>query len=98
MNISHVSLINKMEQELHKAKQAERPHNIREHINSIKALCEVMLETESAGSSQPSFPKELMAQQMTMPAVHQQSQTVRNLEESKLETDDGANGDSLFEF
>jgi hypothetical protein len=93
MNISHVSLINKMEQELLKAKKAERPQNIREHINSIKALCEVMLENDSVSSSQ--MPAQ---QQMTMPAGSQQSQTVRISEESKLETDDGANGDSLFEF
>ncbi|WP_409252303.1 YwdI family protein [Bacillus sp. SCS-153A] len=98
MNISHVSLINKMEQELLKAKKAERPQNIREHINSIKALCEVMLENESVSSSQPVFSNQMPAQQMTMPVSSQQSQTVTITEESKLETEDGANGDSLFEF
>ncbi|MGM0843460.1 MAG: YwdI family protein [Bacillota bacterium] len=98
MNISHVSLINKMEQELLKAKKAERSQSIREHINSIKALCEVMLETETASSSQHSFSNNITAQQMTTPAIDQQSQTVRIAEESKLETEDGANGDSLFEF
>lgn len=98
MNISHVSLINKMEQELLKAKKAERPQNIREHINSIKALCEVMLENESVGSTHPAFSNQMPAQQMAMPVSSQQSQTVTITEESKLETEDGANGDSLFEF
>jgi hypothetical protein len=98
MNISHVSLINKMEQELSKAKKAERAQNIREHLHSIKALCEVMLENESLQSGPALSTNNAVQPQMTTQLGNQQPQTVRISEESKLETDDGANGDSLFEF
>ncbi|WP_456273001.1 YwdI family protein [Bacillus sp. AK031] len=98
MNISHVSLINKIEQELSQAKKAERAQNIREHLHSIKALCEVMLEDESQQSRPAAFTNDVTQPQMAVPLANQQSQTVRISEESKLATDDGANGDSLFEF
>jgi hypothetical protein len=98
MNISHVSLINKMEQELSKAKKAERAQNIREHLHSIKAMCEVMLENGGQQSGSAVFTNEVNQPQMAAPLGNQQSQTVKMTEESKLETDDGANGDSLFEF
>ncbi|MGR3766198.1 YwdI family protein [Rossellomorea sp. NS-SX7] len=98
MNIPHQSVIKRMEQELAKAKSAEKSQQIREHINSIKVLCEVLLEENSQGGS---FTAPVQSQQ-TVPYVPEQQQPVQRpvsiQKEEPLETDDGANGDSLFDF
>lgn len=98
MNITHQSILRKIEQELAKAKQAEKSQNIREHIHSMKALCELLLEEGKQGEvSAQSLPPQPQRQVNVMP---QQSltQSSLSLKEERLETDDGANGDSLFDF
>jgi hypothetical protein len=97
MNIPHHSVIRRMEQELAKAKSAEKSQQIREHINSIKVLCEVLLEENNQGLSfnAPAQP------QQTIPYAPQQEPVQKPVsiqKEEPLETDDGANGDSLFDF
>jgi Family of unknown function (DUF5327) len=98
MNIPHQSVIKRIEQELGKAKSAEKSQQIREHINSIKVLCEVLLEENNQGGS---FTAPVQSQQAA-PFVPQQQQPVQRQvsipKEEPLETDDGANGDSLFDF
>ncbi len=98
MNIPHQSVMKRMEQELAKAKSAEKSQQIREHINSIKVLCEVLLEENNQGGS---FTAPVQPQQ-TVPYIPQQQQPVQRpvqvQKEEPLETDDGANGDSLFDF
>ncbi|PFA68134.1 hypothetical protein CN378_08490 [Bacillus sp. AFS015802] len=95
MNIPHQSLIKKIEHELGKAKSAEKAQHIREHVYSIKALCEVLLEENQAVSAAPVY------SQPQQP-YFQQSQPVQKpvtiQKEEPLETDDGANGNSLFDF
>ncbi|MCC5803385.1 YwdI family protein [Rossellomorea vietnamensis] len=97
MNIPHQSLIKKIEHELGKAKTAEKSQQIREHVYSIKALCEVLLEENNGASAQSTFSQP----QQTMP-YFQESQPVQKpvsiQKEEPLETDDGANGNSLFDF
>ena len=97
MNIPHHSLIKKMEHELGKAKSAEKSQQIREHVYSIKALCEVLLEENNqvqVGTDSFQSPKQ------PLPYI-QESQPQRPVtipKEEPLETEDGANGDSLFDF
>lgn len=96
MNIPHQSLIKKIEHELTMAKSAEKSQQIREHVYSIKALCEVLLEeNHGASTAAPSFQT-----QQTMPYLQEsQSQKPVSIQKKEpLETDDGANGNSLFDF
>ncbi|MGD6959289.1 YwdI family protein [Rossellomorea aquimaris] len=97
MNIPHQSLIKKIEHELGKAKSAEKSQQIREHVYSIKALCEVLLEeNHGAATAASSFQT-----QQTMPylqASQPSQKPVTIQKEEPLETDDGANGNSLFDF
>ncbi|MCA1055044.1 YwdI family protein [Rossellomorea aquimaris] len=98
MNIPHQSVIKSIERELGKAKSAEKSQQIREHIHSIKVLCEVLLEENNGGGT---FTAPVQTQQM-VPFTPQQQQSVERpvsvQKEEPLETDDGANGDSLFDF
>ncbi|WP_064091988.1 YwdI family protein [Rossellomorea aquimaris] len=95
MNIPHQSLMKKMEHELGKAKSAEKSQQIREHIYSIKALCEVLLEENNqVGTNSFQSPKQ------PLPYIQEsQPQRLESIpKEEPLETEDGANGDSLFDF
>ncbi|MCA1060985.1 YwdI family protein [Rossellomorea aquimaris] len=95
MNIPHQSLIKKIEHELGKVKSAEKSQQIREHVYSIKALCEVLLEENNGVSAQPTYSQ-------PQQTYFQESQPVQKpvtiQKEEPLETDDGANGNSLFDF
>lgn len=85
MSITTEMLLEKMEQELAKAKQAMPAEQFREHIYVVKALCEVLLESGKA--VQPEEP---------LPASPSVPKTVLKPEPLKMEG--GANGDSIFDF
>jgi hypothetical protein len=95
VNIPHQSLIKKIEHELGKAKTAEKSQQIREHVYSIKALCEVLLEENNVASVSQTFSQ-------PQQTYFQESQPVQKpvsiQKDEPLETDDGANGNSLFDF
>lgn len=95
MNIPHQTLIKKIEHELGKAKSAEKSQQIREHVYSIKALCEVLLEENNGTAVQQTYSQ-------PQPTYFQEPQQVQKpvtiQKEEPLETDDGANGNSLFDF
>ncbi|GLI86502.1 hypothetical protein ANABIO32_43140 [Rossellomorea marisflavi] len=94
MNIPHQSLIKKMEMEIGKAKNAEKASQIREHIYTIKAMCELLLE-EQAGETSAVFQQSVV---QYVPQPEPISKPVTIQKEEPLETDDGANGSSLFDF
>ncbi|TMU83979.1 hypothetical protein FGG79_17705 [Bacillus sp. BHET2] len=97
MNIPHQSLIKKIEHELGKAKSAEKPQHIREHVYSIKALCEVLLEENGAAANAPSsYQSQQNMPYLQEPQVSQKPVSIQK--EEPLETEDGANGNSLFDF
>ncbi|MDT9026685.1 MULTISPECIES: YwdI family protein [Rossellomorea] len=97
MNIPHQSLIKKIEHELGKAKSAEKSQQIREHVYSIKALCEVLLEENHGGATAaPSFQPQQAMPYLQESQPSQKPVTIQK--EEPLETDDGANGNSLFDF
>jgi hypothetical protein len=87
-----------MEAEISKAKVAEKSQEVREHVYSIKALCEVLLEGNASdlGSFVPPMPQQASMNYVQTP--QSSPQTVQVSENEKLQTDDGANGDSLFDF
>ncbi len=104
MDISLQKLLLKMEEELRLAKSAETETTQRERIHSIKTLCELVLDEPvqngagKAGYSnaapqyaavQPSIPQPQMPVSQPSPMMPQPR---------KLEMEDNANGDSLFDF
>jgi hypothetical protein len=86
MAITTEMLLEKMEQELAKAKQAMPAEQFREHIYAVKALCEVLLESGKA----------VQPDEQPLPAGPSVPKTVLKSEPLKME--DGANGDSIFDF
>jgi hypothetical protein len=105
MNISLQKLLLKMEEELKRAKSAESEAVKRERIHSIKTLCELVLDEPAEHSrgyaepvkqaSQPFLPPQHSIPQQQMP-INQQSTMIP--QPKKLEMEDSANGDSLFDF
>lgn len=87
MDISVNQLLKKIESELHRAKQEENALKRRESIHSIKILCELILEENGkslAGATPP---------QPTSQVI-----TTTSLSTKKLDLEEEANGDSLFDF
>jgi len=100
MNISLQKLLLKMEEEVRIAKSARSEAAQRERIQSIKTLCELVLD-EPGGSGQG--PIVHQPAQPFIPAQPQQQLPVSHpspiaLQPKKLEMDDNSNGDSLFDF
>ncbi|CAM3846279.1 YwdI family protein [Mesobacillus thioparans] len=108
MNISLQKLLSKMEDELNRAKSAQSESAQRERIQSIKTLCELVLDEplqQGSGTSARSHVVQQPAQQYipAQPAFPQQQMPVSQAspmvpQPKKLEMDDNSNGDSLFDF
>lgn len=92
MSISYDALIKKMEQELQQAKSAN-PQKMKNHIHTVKALAEVILDEKTSMQAN-------VVTQPVAPIIHQapQQQPMTIQAEKPLDTEDGANGDSLFDF
>lgn len=87
MTISNHSLLKKIEEEVLKAKQINDSNLQKQHVYTIKTLCELMLEQRTEPKVESSHivnpvPVNTFIQEKPQP----------------LKTDDGANGDSLFDF
>lgn len=105
MNISLQKLLLKMEQELMRAKSSDSEAVQRERIHSIKTLCELVLDEPPQQTRGFAAPAKQAAQPFITPQpsilpqqmpVNQQSTIVP--QPKKLEMEDNANGDSLFDF
>jgi hypothetical protein len=103
MNISVDKLLAKIEEELNFAKNASKEESLREKIYSIKILCELILDEKGksvpvqvphAASVQVPYPAPAFGTQQ--PVFQQQPVTLN--QPKKLEMEDEANGDSLFDF
>jgi hypothetical protein len=86
MMIRNEQIISVIEKHLGQAKAATTNGEMREQLVAIKALCDVLLMNDA----EPSTYKQVQSTQVTpSPAVSSSS---------KLHEDDGANGDSIFDF
>ncbi|WP_079506198.1 YwdI family protein [Mesobacillus jeotgali] len=109
MNISLQKLLLKMEEELNLAQSAQSEAAQRERIQSIKTLCELVLdEPQQLGASksgqrnstqqqsvQQFVPAQPVFAQPQIPVSQQPSMVPQP---KKLQMEDEANGDSLFDF
>ena len=101
MNISVQKLLMKMEEELQQARTSQKTESLRERIHSIKILCELILDENQVGNefletvSQPVRQQSMDQAAISQPIFQQQPSISQS---KKLDMDDGANGDSLFDF
>jgi hypothetical protein len=86
MNISMRKLLQKMEQEINYAKSSSSEAKVRERVQAIKTLCELVLE-------EPENTTKFKSEMVTPASV-----TYPVNQPNKLQVDDEANGDSLFDF
>ncbi|MEH7300548.1 YwdI family protein [Neobacillus drentensis] len=111
MNISIQKLLTKIEEELKQAKTAQMQESLREKVYSIKILCELILDDKPAAQSerplnapaaarpvhtQPAYQQPVFQQPIMNQPIFQQPAPVQ--QGKKLEMDNEANGDSLFDF
>jgi hypothetical protein len=106
VNISVQKLLTKIENELTLAKSSTREESLREKVYSIKILCELLLDEKPSPNSkvpvaptpavQPAISFQAYQQPMTNQPIIQQAPTIQQAK--KLDMEDEANGDSLFDF
>ncbi|HBJ01943.1 MULTISPECIES: YwdI family protein [Lysinibacillus] len=88
--IPYQAVIQQLEKQLSSAKNAGNDQQIREALSAIRALCDVVLDSPSNTPS------------ITPPSKHLPQMLVSEMKPSSLSTskieEDGANGDSIFDF
>jgi Family of unknown function (DUF5327) len=95
VNISVEKLLRKIEEELTLAKNSPRPENLREKVYSIKILCELILDEKQRPQEAPQNPVPAFQPVTVQPSF---VQPVTLNQPKKIEMEDEANGDSLFDF
>ena len=93
MSISYEVLLAKMELELMKAKQAAKREQKLGHIYALKALAEVILDD---GEQPVTTERESLV--ISQPRTAEITQPVNFGGQKPLKTEDGSNGNSIFEF
>ncbi len=87
--ISYQAVLQQLEKQIADASNAANEQQIREKLTAIRALCDVVLD----------FPVEVpKAQPKNLPQMLATEPTPSSLYTAKIEEDDGANGDSIFDF
>lgn len=87
--ISYQAILQQLEKQLDEAKKASSEQQIRESLTAVRALCDVVLAQPAEGAK--SQPKQI-------PQMLTQSPTQQMVYTAKIDEEDGANGDSLFDF
>jgi hypothetical protein len=96
VNISLNKILDKMQQELLRAKSEESEQKVRERLMAIRTLCDLVLdEAPAEGKRVEAVPVQPVRQVVQSIPTMPQTTTIQNT--TKLEEDD-ANGDSLFDF
>jgi len=98
MDISHKLILNKIDEKVKAAKAASSTTQLREHVIAVKTLCELLLDSPESDRNVGGFEgKTNNPIPLNAPSSVEKKQ-VLTFSEKKLETDDGANGDSIFDF
>jgi hypothetical protein len=106
VNISVQKLLTKIEEELKLAKSSTREESLREKVYSIKILCELVLDEKPSVKSeapvaplpmvQPAISYQAFQQPVMNQPIIQQATPLQ--QPKKLDMENEANGDSLFDF
>jgi hypothetical protein len=99
VSISVDKLLAKIEEELRLAKNSGKQESLREKVYSIKILCELILDEKQENKEIPvntaaTFQPVIQQQVFQQPLISQQSLN----QPKKIDMDNEANGDSLFDF
>ena len=87
--ISYQTILQQLEKQLDEAKKATGEQQIRESLTAVRALCDVVLEQSvETSKTQPKHAPQMLTQVPTQQMVYT----------AKINEEDGANGDSLFDF
>jgi hypothetical protein len=95
VNISVEKLLMKIEEELKLAKNTTKQENLREKVYSIKILCELILDEKQIQQEPKPTPVAVFQPVVAQPSFQQ---PVSLNQPKKLEMENEANGDSLFDF
>ncbi|MFC5732686.1 YwdI family protein [Cytobacillus gottheilii] len=102
LSISIQQLLGKMEKELKEAKGLSQSSLVRERVHAIKSICELILENGGEKtqqlSSMPVSYSVPVSQPQPMPQILPQNPAPAIQPAKRLEMEDEANGDSLFDF
>ncbi|GAA0340137.1 YwdI family protein [Bacillus carboniphilus] len=90
MTISQQTVFTKMEDCLRQAKSSMDSRQAREHIRALHALCELLLDNQQEGEPVAQPLKESIHPSPSLQTVSTNTK--------KVVTEDGANGDSIFDF
>ncbi|MBU8880993.1 YwdI family protein [Bacillus sp. FJAT-29790] len=94
MNISVQKLLGKIEMELKEAKDSTTAARMRERVHAIKSMCELILEEQVTESGL----KTTASMDTYTPPTIQQIQPASIQQPKRLQMENEANGDSLFDF
>jgi hypothetical protein len=97
MDISVSRLLDKIGDELNEAKKVSSEAKIRERAYAMKAICELILEepTHSRSTNEWTSKEQVI---VSPPPVREPIQVPQAPLKNRLKTEDGANGESLFDF
>ena len=103
MDISVSRLLDKIGDELNEAKKVGSEAKIRERAYAMKAICELILEepTHSRSINEWTTQEQVI---VSLPPVREPLQVPQVVQvpqaplQNRLKTEDGANGESLFDF
>ncbi|MFE3574236.1 YwdI family protein [Lysinibacillus sp. NPDC059133] len=87
--IPYQAVIQQLEKQLSGVKNAGNEQQIREALTAIRALCDVVLDASDGISK---------AQSKHLPQMLVSEPKQTSLYTAKIEEEDGANGDSIFDF
>ena len=96
--IRNEQILSAIEKHLVKAKTAKTNSEMREQLVAMKALCDVLLmnDDETSSKNNVQHAQNVQHVQSMQPIQSMPSQSVSTT--NKLQEDDGANGDSIFDF
>ena len=87
--ISYQTILQQLQKQVEEAKNASNEQQIREALSAVRALCDVvLLQSVDAVNSEPAPIAKFMTPMPTQQAVYT----------AKIDEEDGANGESLFDF
>ena len=98
MDISVSRLLDKMEDELSEAKKMSSESKIRERAYAIKAICELILDESFVSSSTNESTARKQVMVSTPPLMKSIQNQPFSQQQNVLKMEDGANGESLFDF
>ncbi|WP_326938422.1 YwdI family protein [Bacillus atrophaeus] len=102
MNIHISALLQKMEEELKKAKTAQQDEELKQHIAVVRSLCDVVMDNSDTPEASPTITASPVAAPAADPMLLEKMMGSAGLSQyrkkEKEKSEEDGNGDSLFDF